>query len=122
MLPLAAFIQLRQANPSVTVLFLSGAVDEYRTNLPESYYLHDVNGNRIEGWPGQYYLNFTNPATQAYRANLCYQSIVSNNLMYDGCYFDTFFYPGILNQQADYLGNVHLVDAFGTGQQTDQQL
>lgn len=119
-IPASTLSQIRKLNPGTAVLLWMNAVEDRETALPESYYLHDVNGIRIQDWPGLYLLNLTNQAVGEYQANRFYQAILANGLMYDGCFFDSFYYPGIPNRITNY-GPAHLVDADGDGKQDDQQ-
>jgi hypothetical protein len=81
--------QLRQLNPDIRILTSINAV--WNTDLPEDYYLHDVNGNPVECWPGGYRLNLTESYVAEYQAQYAYQRILDSNLMFDGCFFDNVF-------------------------------
>ena len=80
---------LRQLNPHIRVLTSINAVEN--SGLPDDYYLKDVNGNRIEVWPGSYRLNLTKPYVAEYQANFAYQTVLDTGLMVDGVFFDNFF-------------------------------
>lgn len=85
---------LRQLNPNILILTSINTVEhaDYEDEqLPEDYYLHDVNGNRIEVWPGAYRLNLTKKQVAEYQAHYAYQKILDSDLMIDGCFFDNFF-------------------------------
>ena len=49
--------ELRTLNPNILILTSINTVEN--SNLPEDYYLHTVEGRRIEVWPGAYRLNLT---------------------------------------------------------------
>jgi uncharacterized protein (TIGR03437 family) len=111
---------IHKANPNTITLYWVNAVEDFTGTLPESYYLHDVNGNRIQDWPSAYLLNITNPAVDEYQANNFYSGLVGSGLMYDGSFFDSFYF-GESNSIADYQGVVQEVDSNGDGQQDNQQ-
>jgi len=59
--------------------------------VPDSYYLLDVNGNRIQNWPGNpgnFILNLTNPAVAQFLAQYAYQQMTQTGFIYDGVFFD----------------------------------
>ena len=59
--------------------------------VPDSYYLLDVNGNKIANWPGNpanYLLNLTNPAVVQFMAKYAVQQLTQNGFTYDGMFFD----------------------------------
>ena len=65
--------QLRRLNPHILVLTSINAVEN--DGLPRRiYYLKDVNGNKIEVWPGSYRLNLTKPYVAEYQARYAYQT------------------------------------------------
>jgi len=115
---------VRAANPNVLILPNVNATETTSPttppNVPESYYLHDVNGNRISDWPtpGTYLLNLTNPEVAEFMANYTYQVLLQSGLMYDGIFFDN-FHTTIPQPYYDYQGVPHEIDAFGTGKPTD---
>jgi len=115
---------VRAANPNVMILPNVNATDTTGPttppNVPEAYYLHDVNGNRISDWPtpGEYLLNLTNPAVADFMANYAYQVLLNSELVYDGIFFDN-FHTTIEQPFYDYQGVPHQIDAYGTGQPTD---
>ena len=81
--------KLRALNPNILILTSINTVEN--SNLPEDYYLHTVNKQRIEVWPGTYRLNLTKPYVADYQAKLAYQLILDSGLLLDGCFFDNFF-------------------------------
>jgi len=115
---------VRAANPDVMILPNVNATETTSPttppNVPEAYYLHDVNGNRISDWPlpGTWLLNLTNPAVADFMANYAYQVLLESGLIYDGIFFDN-FHTTIPQPYYDYNGVPHEIDAFGTGQPTD---
>jgi hypothetical protein len=108
--------QLRRLNPQVRVLTSINAIEH--PGLPEDYYLHDVDGNRIEVWPGSYRLNLTKDYVAEHQARLAYQRIIDSDLMYDGCFFDN-----VMTSQSwwdtDIYGNPFPVDADEDGEVDD---
>jgi hypothetical protein len=59
--------------------------------VPNSYYLLDVNGNRIQNWPGNpgnFLLNLTNPDVVKFMAQYAVQQLTQNGFTYDGMFFD----------------------------------
>ena len=118
--PASVLGQLHKANPSMVILYWINSVEDWTGTLPESYYLHDVNGNRIQDWPTAWLLNMTNPAVAEYQANYFYRGLVGAGLMFDGCFFDSFYFSES-NSITSYQGKVLAVDADGDGKQDDQQ-
>jgi uncharacterized protein (TIGR03437 family) len=118
--PSPVLSQIHKANPNALILYWINSVEDWTGTLPESYYLHDVNGNRIQDWPSAYLLNMTNPAAAEYQANNFYRGLVGAGLMFDGCFFDSFYFTET-NSITNYLGKVLAVDADGDGKQDDQQ-
>lgn len=86
---------IRNAEPSLIMMPSFNATSQTDPNqvLLEDYYLHDVNGNRIQNWPtpGSYLLNLTMPVVATFLANEAYQYLVENNLAYDGIFWDNVF-------------------------------
>jgi len=86
---------IRNAEPTVIVMpsFNATSQTDPTQVLPEDYYLHDVNGNKIQNWPtpGSYLLNLTMPVVANFLANEGYQYLVDNNLAYDGIFWDNVF-------------------------------
>ena len=81
--------QLRQLNPDIRILTSINTIE--RKGLSEDYYLHDVDGNRVEVWPGIHHLNLTKSYVAEHQAQYAYQRILDSNLMFDGCFFDNVF-------------------------------
>jgi len=111
--------QLRSLNKDVLVL---GSINTVERNgepeVPESAYLHDTKGNRIEVWPGAWRLNLTKPEVAVMQAQFAYDQMMKVNLAQDGMFFDNFF----LDQswlKTDYKGNPVDVDADGDGKLDD---
>jgi len=115
----AVIRELRDLNPEVLVLTSINAVEH--AGLPEDYYLHDVDGKRIEVWPGAHRLNLTKPEVAAYQAHYAYQLMLEADLLYDGCFFDN-----VMTSQSwltrDIYGNPFLVDADEDGVEDDPQV
>jgi hypothetical protein len=115
----AEMAQLRGLNKDVLVL---GSINTVERNgepeVPESAYLHDTHGNRIEVWPGAWRLNLTRPEVATMQAQFAYDQMMKVNLALDGMFFDNFF----LSQswlKTDYKGNLVDVDADGDGKLDD---
>ena len=112
-------LQLRALNKDVLVL---GSINTVERNgepdVPESAYLHDTKGNRIEVWPGAWRLNLTRTEVATMQAQFAYDQMMKVNLALDGMFFDNFF----LSQswlKTDYQGNPVDVDADGDGKLDD---
>jgi len=99
---------IRNAEPSVIVMpsFNATSQTDPTQVLPDDYYLYDVNGNKIQYWPtpGSYLLNLTKPEVAAFLANEAYQYLVTNNLAYDGIFWDN-VYLSISWYTTDVFGN-----------------
>jgi hypothetical protein len=99
---------LRQLNPEISILTSINTVEN--DGLPEDYYLHDVNGNPIEVWPGSFRLNLTKAYVAEYQAQYAYQRMLDGGLMYDGVFFDN-----VMTTQSwlthDIYGNSVQIDA-----------
>lgn len=115
----AEIAQLRGLNANVLVL---GSINTVERNgepeVPESAYLHDTKGNRIEVWPGAWRLNLTKPEVATMQARFAYNQILTANLAQDGMFFDNFFVDQSWLKQ-DYKGNPVDVDADGDGKLDD---
>jgi len=115
----AEIAQLRGLNANVLVL---GSINTVERNgepeVPESAYLHDTKGKRIEVWPGAWRLNLTKPEVATMQARFAYDQILAANLAQDGMFFDNFFVDQSWVKQ-DYKGNPVDVDADGDGKLDD---
>jgi hypothetical protein len=80
--------QLRRLNPNCLILNSINTVEN--NDVPESYFLRDTTGRKIEVWPGVYRLNLTRPEVAEYQARYAYRQMLDSGLMYDGCFFDNF--------------------------------
>ena len=115
---------VRAANPNVLMLPNVNATEATSTttppNVPEAYFLHDVNGHRIPNWPtpGDYILNLTKPEVADFMANYAYQVLVESGLIYDGIFFDN-FHTTISWLKTDWAGNPVQIDANGDGKPDD---
>ena len=85
-MPVDKIRQLRKLNPNVLVLTSINAIEE--KELPADYYLKDINGRRVEVWPGSFRLNLTKPYVAEHQARLAADMILKSDLMFDGCFFD----------------------------------
>jgi hypothetical protein len=103
---------LRQLNPDILILTSINAVEN--SGLSDDYYLKDVNGNRIEVWPGSYRLNLTKTYVAEYQARYAYQRVLDSGMMLDGVFFDN-----VMTTQSwltrDIYGNPVAIDADGDG-------
>jgi hypothetical protein len=108
--------QLRQLNPNILILTSINAVEN--DGLPDDYYLKDVNGHKIEVWPGSFRLNLTKAYVAEYQAQYAYQRMLDGGLMYDGVFFDN-----VMTTQSwlthDIYGNPVQIDADEDGQPDD---
>lgn len=112
---------LRASNPDVLILPAIQVDDDFSLTLPETYYLHDVHGNRVSDWcaPLSYVYNMTRPEVADYVAQQAYQALAQSNWAFDGVFFDSFAtsYPATL---VDCHGNSVQIDANGDGQPDNQ--
>jgi hypothetical protein len=98
--------QLRASNPHFLNLPSVNVFDNGgEGNPPESYFLHDTYGNRIEDWPGRYVLNVTKPEVVQFLANYAYEFLAQTNFVSDGFFFDSFS-TSISQPFTDCYGNV----------------
>jgi uncharacterized protein (TIGR03437 family) len=114
---------LRAQNPNILVLPSVNSIETTSGTpvVPDSYYLKDVNGNKISDWPGNYLLNLTNPQVAAFLAQYAFQQyFVNANFAYDGLFWDNFDVNGIAATYIDYMGVAHQIDANGDGIPDDQ--
>ncbi len=101
-------IELRQLNPNILILTSINTVEN--GGLPDDYYLKDINGNKIEVWPGSYRLNLTKSYVAEYQAHYAYQRMLDGGLLYDGVFFDNVFTTQSW-QTRDIYGNLVPIDA-----------
>ena len=111
---------LRKIDPNILVLGSINTVEREGNDpdVPESYWLHDVNGKRIEVWPGAFRLNLTRPEVASFQAQYAYQQLVKKGMVYDGIFFDNFFVSQS-GLKADMWGNPVQLDADGDGKPDD---
>lgn len=112
---------LRAANPDVLIVPSIQLDDDFTLTLPESYYLHDTNGNRVSDWcsPASYVYNVTRPEVSTYLAQQAYQVLAQSNWAFDGLFFDSFGTTKQVNM-IDCHGNSVQIDANGDGLPDDQ--
>ena len=106
---------IRSTNPGVLILPSINAT-ETTPNLPavpESYYLHNTSGSRIQNWPGDYLLNLTNPAVAQFLAQYAFQVASQSNFVFDGIFFDNF--RTSISNVVDMFGNPVAIDVNGDG-------
>jgi hypothetical protein len=75
--------------------------------VPDSYYLLDSNGQRIQNWPGNpgnFLLNLTNPTVAQFMAQYAWQKLTQTGVVYDGLFFDNLQLT-ISNYKKDYAGH-----------------
>jgi len=109
----AQVAQLRALNPDVLVLDSINTIehtDAEQLNIPDSYWLKDTSGKRIEVWNGAYRLNITRPEVAKYQAQFAYQRLLDMNLCMDGMFFDNFMTSQSWVTQ-DMWGNPVQIDA-----------
>ncbi len=115
--------QLRSMNPNAFVLDSASAVEQTDTNgvqVPDSYWLRDTKGQRIEVWNGTYRLNLTKLEVAHFQARYAYKRLLDSNLSMDGIFFDNFFTRQAWFKQ-DKWGNAIEVDANGDGKLDDPE-
>lgn len=105
--------KLRDLNPNCYILNSINTVEN--NDVPDDYFLRDVNGKKIEVWPGAYRLNLTRPEVADYQARYAYQKMLESGLRYDGCFFDNFMMSQSW-QRKDIYDNPVQVDADSDGQ------
>jgi uncharacterized protein (TIGR03437 family) len=109
---------IRNVQPGVIIMpsFNATSQTDPTQVLPDAYYLHDVNGNKIQNWPtpGSYLLNLTNPEVATYLANEAYQYLIGSALAYDGIFWDNVFLS-ISWFTTDVFGNPVQIDANNDG-------
>ncbi|EKD66931.1 MAG: hypothetical protein ACD_48C00671G0001, partial [uncultured bacterium] len=93
--------QFRQKNPDIIILAYitpqeilknASSVDstmrrKLASNINESMYLYDTNGNKLSYWPGTYLLNVTNVSVRNTISDFVAQDILSSGL-WDGVFYD----------------------------------
>lgn len=115
------FEELRELNPDILILTSMNAVEPSTDQIPESYYLHDVNGDRIEVWPGSYRLNLTRAEVADFQAQWAYQKMAEACFIHDGIFIDNVF----LSQSwetTDMYGNPVEIDADEDGVPDDPEV
>jgi hypothetical protein len=100
--------ELRRLNPHLRLLTSINAVEN--EGLPPDYYLKDVNGRRIEVWPGSYRLNLTKSYVAEYQARFAHDTVLATDLMADGVFFDNVMTTQSWQKQ-DIYGNPVQIDA-----------
>jgi len=110
---------IRSVEPNVIMLPSFNATSETSPDevFPsDDYFLKDIHGNKIQNWPtpGNYLLNLTKPEVATYLAQLAYQYLVDNGLVYDGIFWDNVFLSISWNT-TDVFGNPVQIDANGDG-------
>ena len=110
---------IRGVEPNVIMLPSFNATSETSPDevFPsDDYFLKDIHGNKIQNWPtpGNYLLNLTKPEVATYLAQLAYQYLVDNGLVYDGIFWDNVFLSISWNT-TDVFGNPVQIDANGDG-------
>ncbi len=111
--------QLRTLNPNAFVVGSLGTVDQTDlSGVPDSYWLRDTKGRRIELWNGYHRLNLTKPEVAVFQARFAYKRMLDSNLSMDGMFFDNFF-TRMSGLTQDKWGNPIEVDANGDGKLDD---
>ena len=109
---------IRAANPNVLILTDVNASDTNGAGSPpDSYYLKDVNGIRIEDWCSsspRYLLNMTLPQVATLVAQDAVQAAASSGTEFNGVFFDNFA-STIRQPYIDCWGGWREVDSNGDG-------
>ncbi len=105
----AAAQAVKLANPGTLILATINAMETANGTpaVPDSFYLLDSNGNRIQNWPGNpgnFLLNLTDPAVAEFMAQYAWQKMTQTGVVYDGLFFDNFQLK-ISSYNKDYAGN-----------------
>jgi len=109
---------LRALNNHVLILDSTNATSP-STTIPDSYWLKDVNGKRIENWTNWWLLNLTKPEVADFLAKYAYQRLLDTNLAFDGMFFDNVFLT-MSTPYTDVRGNKVQIDANEDGVADDQ--
>ena len=106
---------IRAANPGAIILPTINATETTNGTpvVPDSYFLKDVNGNKIQDWPGNYLLNLTNPVVAQFLGNYAAQVASQSNYAFDGIFFDNV--KTTIAHIKDIWGNPVAIDANGDG-------
>jgi hypothetical protein len=111
---------LRRRNPHVLVLASMNAV-EPSVNVPDSFFLKGIDGERIEVWPGAYRLNLTKPEVVEFQAQHALSIIEASGWMLDGIFIDNVFSKASWFT-ADIHGNPFFPDADEDGKADDPEV
>lgn len=81
---------IRAANPTAIILPTVNATETIDGSpvVPDNYFLKDINGNKIQDWPGDYLLNLTMPAVAQFMGNYAAQMVAQSGYAFDGVFFD----------------------------------
>jgi len=106
---------IRATNPNAIILPSINATETVNgtPSVPDSYFLKDVNGNKVQDWPGDYLLNVTNPVVAQFLGNYAAQVVVQSNYAFDGIFFDNV--KTTIAHIMDLSGNPIAFDANGDG-------
>src|SRR5450432_1382621 len=110
---------MRSSNPSALILADMNAEETVAglPSAPDSYFLKDTNGNKIQDWPGtpgNFILNMTNPQVATFLAQYANQQLSLNGFQYDGIFFDNVI-TQISTKTTDCFGNPIQIDSNGDG-------
>lgn len=94
---------MKAANPQLTIVaYMNGAMASPGTeaqSMPEAWFLHDKNGNRITNAWKLYLMDPANPGWVANRVAKCKAQVAASG--YDGCFLDNLgsgtIYPGMVS-------------------------
>jgi uncharacterized protein (TIGR03437 family) len=105
---------IRAASPNILILTDINAMDTTGAGSPpDSYYLLDTEGNRIEDWCGsvpRYLLNLTSPPVAQFLAQYAADTIKSTGDEFNGAFFDSFA-STIQQPYIDCRGAWHQIDS-----------
>ncbi len=109
---------LHTSNPSALILPAVSVADSGgEGSPPDSYYMRDVNGNKIADWcsaPPRYMLNLTQPQVATFLGNYAYQLLAQSNSAVSGAFFDSFG-TSVAQPYTDCYGNQVQIDSNGDG-------
>jgi Hypothetical glycosyl hydrolase family 15 len=116
-MPPATIRELRRRQPAARFLASVNAV-ESSGGVPSSAWLRDVDGGRIEVWPGTWRVNLTDPAVADLKAAEAVRALRGRGVRFDGVFFDNVFTSQSW-QRTDIFGRPVQIDANRDGKPDD---